>query len=205
MQRKVSRRASGGQGRPRADPPTGPTTVRVARGSPGSHHGPFGRKDVDLPPHPGVSPSSTAPMPSAQRRSTDAFEVPSHPAVSWAASPCAAASRMWAMSTPALASSGPGWKSATGRENMTSASSGLARTNVSGGRPSGGDAEVLVELVGLDRVAAQERVPLALGQPGRVAEFLGYLPRVGPGRIGVRVVGLEQQLLEADLVAILQP
>ncbi len=113
------------------------------------------------PAHAGFSPSSMARMPSAQRRSTDAFEVPSHPAVSWAASPCAAASRTWAMSAgspakmptsthrrtrpttnsrtaaQARASSGPGWKSATGLENMTSASTGLARTNFAEGLNSG--------------------------------------------------------------------
>ena len=62
------------------------------------------------------------------------------------------------------------------------------------------DAEVAVEAVAADGVAAHERVGLVVVEPGGRHDLLDGLARVRPGRVAVRVVGLDHDLAHADLV-----
>src|SRR5579864_9404756 len=68
---------------------------------------------------------------------------------------------------------------------------------------SGGDAPAL-EAIALDGVAPQQPCALLGAHPRRVAQAVGDGAGVGPGPVGVRVVALEQDPVEADLVAAAQ-
>src|SRR5579864_5718212 len=68
---------------------------------------------------------------------------------------------------------------------------------------SGGDAPAL-EAIALDGVAAQQPGALLGAHPRRVAQAVGDGAGVRPGPVGVGVVALEEQPVEADLVAAAQ-
>src|SRR5437588_13020594 len=65
------------------------------------------------------------------------------------------------------------------------------------------DAEAF-EAVALDGVRAQELPALVGVHVGAGAQPMGDGARVGPGAVGVRIVGLEQDVLEPDLAATAQ-
>src|SRR5581483_773979 len=70
-------------------------------------------------------------------------------------------------------------------------------------RGSGSDAEAL-EAIAVDRVLAHEAGALLGVHPRRLAQAVRDGARMGPCAVGVRVVALEQQVLDADLVAAAQ-
>src|SRR3954470_23034484 len=66
------------------------------------------------------------------------------------------------------------------------------------------DAEAL-EPVALDGVRTEEAPALVSVHRRALAQPVSDGTRVGPGAVGVGVVGLEQDVLQADLVAAAQP
>src|SRR5579862_3516863 len=74
----------------------------------------------------------------------------------------------------------------------------------SGPDRSGFDPEAL-EAEGPDGVPAGELVGLLVVQAGLHADVAQDLLRVGEGRVGVGIVGLEADLIHADHVAVAQP